>query len=124
MDVVFWLIIGIASAILGYFVVAGERRGRAWGGATAVGLLLTVFGAIAFGLNFIYGLLRLKLVDDPAGENEQLFVGIVILLVLVVLAADLLGKIDIIGQIQRGINNRPDAGRPNPGGPAGPSGDD
>ena len=116
MDAIMWLIIGLASAWLAYSVVAGERRSRAWGGSGAIGALLAVFGAVMFGLGQVYNLfLRNKLVDDLSGENTMLFVGLVVISGLVVLALDLLGTIDIMGQIQKSVN----AGRPNPGGPSG-----
>lgn len=124
MDAIMWLIIGLVSAWLAYSLVAGERRGRSWGGVSAVSALLAVFGAVILGLGQVYSLfLRGKLVDDISSENTMLFVGLVIILALVVFALDLLGTIDIMSQIQKSVN-KADTGRPNPGGPAGPSGDD
>jgi len=119
MDAIMWLIIGLVSAWLAYSVVAGERRGRAMAGTGAVGAFLAVFGAVILGLGQVYGLfLRGKLVDDISSENTMLFVGLVVIAALVVLALDLVGTIDIMGQIQKNMN-KPDAGRPNPGGPSG-----
>jgi hypothetical protein len=123
-DAIMWLIIGLVSAWLAYSVVTGESRGRNWAGSSAVGALLAVFGAVILGLGQVYSLFfRGKLVDDISSENTMLFVGLVIVLALIALALDLLGTIDIMGQIQKSMN-KPDTGRPNPGGPAGPSGDD
>ena len=123
MDAIMWLIIGLVSAWLAYSIVAGERRGRTWGGASAIGLYLALFGAVSTGLAWVYGLLRPKLIDDFPSENTMLFVGLIVIAGLVVLALDLLGTIDIMGQIQKSMN-KADTGRPSPGGPAGPSGDD
>jgi hypothetical protein len=114
-DAIMWLIIGLVSAWLAYSVTASERRGRSWGPVTAVGVYLALFGAAASGLNWVYGLMRPKLVDSFPSENSLLFIGLVVLVGLVVLALDLLGTIDIMGQIQKSINS----GRPNPGGPSG-----
>ncbi|MDQ3547544.1 MAG: hypothetical protein M3439_01890 [Chloroflexota bacterium] len=119
MDAIMWLIIGLVSAWLAYSVVAGERRGRAMAGMGAVGAFLAVFGAVMLGLGQVYSLfLRDKLVDDISSENTMLFVGLVVIAALVVLALDLLGTIDIMGQIQKSMN-KTDTGRPNPGGPSG-----
>lgn len=116
MDAIMWLIIGLASAWLAYTVTSSEGRSRAWGGATTIGVLLGVFGTVMFGLGQIYSVfLRAKLVDRISGENSMLFVGILVIAGLVVLALDLLGKIDIMGQVQKSLNSS----RPNTGGPSG-----
>ena len=114
-DAIIWLIIGLVSVWLAYSVVAAERRSRAWGPATAIGVYLALFGAAAGGLNWVYGLMRPKLVDDFPSENTLLFIGLIVLAGLVVLALDLVGTIDIMSQIQKSMNS----GRPNPGGPSG-----
>jgi len=115
-DAIMWLIIGLASAWLAYSVTSSERRSRGWGGATTIGVLLTVFGGVMIGLGQIYNVyLRDKFVDRLSSENAMLFVGIIVIAGLVVSALDLLGMIDIMGQIQKSVNS----GRPNPGGPSG-----
>ncbi len=118
MDAIIWLIIGIASAWMAYSVVAAERRSRGWVGSSAVGVYLALFGAVSAGLAWVYGLLRPKLIDDFPSENTMLFVGLVVISVLVVLALDLLGKIDIMSQIQKSMS-KADSGRRSPGGPTG-----
>lgn len=115
MDAILWLVIGLVSTWMAYSVVAAERTGRNWGSASAVGVYLALFGTVSAGLGWIYGFLRPKLIDDIPSENTMLFVGLVIIAVLVVLALDLLGTIDIMAQIQKSVNS----GRPNPGGPSG-----
>jgi hypothetical protein len=115
-DAIMWLIIGLASAWLAYSVTSSERGSRGWGSVTVIGVLLAVFGGVMIGLGQIYNVyLRAKLVDELSSENSMLFVGIVVIAGLVVLALDLLGTIDIMGQIQKSVNS----GRPNPGGPSG-----
>lgn len=115
MDAIIWLIIGLVSVWLAYSVVAVERRRHGWGGVTAVGVYIAVFGAAAAGLDWVYGLMRPKLVDDLPSENALLFVGLVVLAGLIVLALDLFGTIDIMSQVQKSMHS----GRPNPGGPSG-----
>lgn len=115
MDAIMWLIIGLVSAWLAYSVTASERRSRAWGPVTIVGVYLVLFGAATSGLNWVYGLMRPKLIDDIPSENALLFIGLVVLAGLVVFALDLIGTIDIMSQIQKSINSS----RPNPGGPSG-----
>ncbi len=118
MDAIMWLLIGLASTWMAYSVVTAERRSRGWGGASAVGLYLALFGAVSTGLAWVYGFLRPKLIDDFPSENTMLFVGLVVIAGLVVMALDLLGTIDIMSQIQKSVN-KADTGRPNPGGPSG-----
>jgi len=115
MDAIMWLIIGLASAWLAYSVAASERSSRGWRGSSAIGALLAIFGAVMFGLGTLYDqFFRAKLVDDISSENTMMFVGVVIIAGLVALALDLLGTIDIMGQIQKSVNTS----RPNPGGPS------
>lgn len=117
-DAIMWLVIGLASAWMAYSVVVAERRNRRWVGASAIGVYLAVFGAVSAGLAWVYGFLRPKLIDDFPSENTMLFVGLVVISVLVVLALDLLGTIDIMSQIQKSLS-KADPGRPSPGGPSG-----
>jgi hypothetical protein len=114
-DAIMWLIIGLVSAWMAYSVVVAERKGRGWGSAGAIGVYLALFGAVSSGLVWVYGMMRPKLVDDFPSENTLLFVSLVVIAGLIVLALDLIGTIDIVGQIQKSINS----GRPNPGGPSG-----
>ena len=116
MDAIMWLIIGLASAWLAYSVAANERSSRALRGSAAIGVLLAIFGAVMIGLGQLYSVyLRSKLVDDISSENTMMFVGVVVIAGLVALALDLIGTIDIMGQIQKSMNT----GRPNTGGPSG-----
>jgi drug/metabolite transporter (DMT)-like permease len=115
-DAIMWLIIGLASAWLAYSVAVNERSSRALQGSAAIGVLLAIFGAVMIGLGQLYSVyLRSKLVDDISSENTMMFVGIVVIAGLVALALDLIGTIDIMGQIQKSMNT----GRPNTGGPSG-----
>jgi hypothetical protein len=115
-DAIMWLIIGLASAWLAYSVAANERSSRALRGSAAIGVLLAIFGAVMIGLGQLYSVyLRSKLVDEISSENTMMFVGVIVIAGLVALALDLLGTIDIMGQIQKSMNS----GRPNPGGPSG-----
>jgi purine-cytosine permease-like protein len=115
-DAIMWLIIGLASAWLAYSVAVSERSSRALSGSAAIGVLLAIFGAVMIGLGQLYSVyLRSKLIDDISSDNTMMFVGVIVIAGLVALALDLLGTIDIMGQIQKSMNS----GRPNPGGPSG-----
>lgn len=100
MEVLGLLIVTLGAAIIAYFTVASESRARGWSGGLATGIYLAVFGATAMGLNWLWSLLRAKLVDDFAGENARLLIGLLGIAVVVVLILDLVGKIQLMGAIQ------------------------
>ncbi|RIK39115.1 MAG: hypothetical protein DCC58_15770 [Chloroflexi bacterium] len=119
MDTIFRVIIWIIAAVFAYSVVASERRARAWSPLVIIGVYLTFFGATTFALLNVYNFFSPKITDGRSfpSETDWLVGGLVVLTVVVVLALDLLDKIDIMGQIQRAVSgNNPPPGRgPNSG---------
>jgi hypothetical protein len=121
-DTIIQVILLIICAWLAYAAVSNERRTRALMATSALGWYLAAFGGISFGVLYIWNnWLSPKLTDTFPSESDLLIGGIVVLAALVVFALDLLGKIDIVGQLQQSIN-KASTGRP--AGPTGPSGDD
>jgi hypothetical protein len=118
MDTIVQVILMIVSAWLAYAVVSAEWRARTRVPTTLIGLYLAVFGGISFGLLSVWNWLSPKLTDTFPSESDLLVGGIVVVAALVVFALDLLGTIDLMGQLQQSIN-RANSGRPNPGGPSG-----
>lgn len=104
MRIIVELVLLIASAWLAYMIASAERRGRAWGGMASVGVFLALFGGLSYGLLQLWGWLSPKLTDSFPSENDNLFVGLIITLVLVILALDLWGRIDIMGKMRDSIN--------------------
>lgn len=104
MDTIVNLILLIASAWVAYVITTTERRGRPWGGMASVGVFLALFGGMSFGLQAIWNWLSPKLTDSVPSDNDQLFAGFIILAILVALALDLWGRIDILGKVRESIN--------------------
>jgi MFS family permease len=97
------LILLIVSAWLAYSITVVERRGHTWGGMASVGFYLALFGGLSFGLLAVWGWISPKLTDSIPSENDELFAGLIITAVVVVLALDLWGKIDIMGKMRESI---------------------
>lgn len=122
MDTIFKVILWILAAIFAYAAVAAERRMRKWSPLTTIGVFLALFGGATFGLLQIQSYYSRKLTDFDsfASENDLLAGGLVVLVAVIVLALDLLGKIDIMGQIQRAVGGADPAPKgPNSEPPAG-----
>lgn len=100
MQVLGELIITLGSAIIAYFAIAAESRRRGWSTGMTTGIYLAVFGGIAMGFNQLWALLAPKLVDERAGENALLVLGLLGIIVIVSLILDLTGKIQIMNSIQ------------------------
>jgi Kef-type K+ transport system membrane component KefB len=103
-DTIVQLVLMIVSAWLAYSITSAERSGRAWGGMATVGVYLALFGGLSFGLLQLWSWLRPKLTDSFPSENDSLFAGIIIAIVVVVLALDLWGRIDLMGKMRESIN--------------------
>jgi hypothetical protein len=99
---------------LAYTIVVSERRGRTWSPVTTIGIFLALFGLIRLALDGTWSWLSPKLTDTIPSETDLLLGGLVILAVLVVLALDLLGKVDVMTKVRQGVD-RVDPSR----GPAG-----
>lgn len=104
MDTIVQLVVMIVSAWLAYTITVAERRGQPWGGMASVGVFLALFGGLSFGLLAIWGWISPKLTDAIPSENDDLFAGLIATAVLIVLALDLCGKIDIMGKMRESIN--------------------
>lgn len=104
MDTIVQLILMIVSAWLAYMITSAERRGHAWGGMASVGIFLALFGGLSFGLLQVWSWISPKLTDSFPSENDLLFAGLIITLVVIVLALDLWGRIDIMGKMRDSIN--------------------
>jgi hypothetical protein len=107
-DTIVQLVLMVVSAWLAYMIVVAERRGRAWTGMTNLGVFLALFGGLSFGLLQLWGWISPKLTDSFPSENDLLFTGLVITAVLVVLALDLLGRINLMGKMRESIGNMGD----------------
>jgi hypothetical protein len=123
-DTIFKVILWILAAIFAWAAVEALRRTRNWSPVATIGVYLALFGGATFGLLQIQSYYSRKLTDFDSfpSENDLFAGGLVILAVVIVLALDLLGKVDIMGQIQRAVSGggTSTAGKgPNSGPPAG-----
>jgi hypothetical protein len=130
MDTILKVIVLLASAWLAYVVARGERGVRTVSPAAIVGIFLTLFGSIAFGLLRVESYFTPKIIDvnnlqvygntiqalvTDSGEGSLLIAGLLVLAALVVLSLDLLGKVDVMSKLDAAIANT--AHRPSsPGG--------
>ena len=129
MDTILKVIVLLASAWFAYIVARGERGARSLSSSAVVGVFLTLFGSIAFGLLRVESYFSPKLIDvknahfissgysatlSDASEGNLLIAGLIVLAALVVLALDLLGKVDVMSKLDAAIGNT--AHRPSPGG--------
>lgn len=107
MDTIFKVILWIAAAIFAYAAVSAVRRTRTWSPIVTIGVYLAFFGGATYGLLLVQSFYSRKLTDLNSfpTENDLLAGGLVILLAVIVLGLDLLGKIDIVGQIRKAANS-------------------
>jgi hypothetical protein len=103
-DTIIRMLIMIVSALIAYAMVGSERRSRALPAASSLGLYFAVFGGVLFGLLHIWDWLSPKLTDTVPTKNNLLVAGIITLAVVVVLALDLIGRIDIMSPMRDSMN--------------------
>jgi hypothetical protein len=102
-DTILKVILGIAAAWFAYAATAGLRRTRVWTPVTTIGVYLTLFGGTTYALISVEGYYTAKLMNDSPSETTLLIAGLIIIAFVVLFALDLLGKVDVMGQIQRAI---------------------
>lgn len=106
MDTIFKVILLVLAAVFAYAAVAAERPARKWSPVTTIGVYLALFGAVAFGFLRVQSYYSPKLtdIDSFPSDTDLLIGGLVALVAVIVLALDLLGTIDLMGQLQRAIS--------------------
>lgn len=125
MDTILKVIVLIVSAWFAYVIMRAERGGRAWAPSSLVAAFLMLFGGVAFGLLRIESYFAPKLIDAEnlrfigdtgsatltSASDTDLFVGgVIVIAVVVVLALDLLGKIDVMSKVNEAIANAANKG--------------